>query len=92
MIKAEKPYFEQGRNSARELRPNEVKIMLELLSGSFTVNALCDQIGSKQPEISRCLASLRNRGLVSSDNDSDDRRIVYNTLTAAGRKYLKDLS
>ena len=92
MIKAKVPYYQQERGSQVELQPNEVKVLLELLAGSMTNRALIDSLGMRQTSVSRYIAFLRERGFVSSDNDSDDRRIVYNSITAAGRKYLSDLS
>lgn len=54
-------------------------------SGVLPVTGLADALGVSLPAMSRCVDGLHSRGLVTREEDPEDRRSKRVSITAAGR-------
>lgn len=54
------------------------------------VSELSAKLGMSMPAVSQMLKSLQKKGLVTRTAATDDRRVVYVALTAAGEKIFSD--
>jgi MarR family transcriptional regulator, organic hydroperoxide resistance regulator len=68
---------------------------LRILRGAGPEGLPCSEIGermiTRDPDITRLLNRLEQRGLVERTRDHQDRRVVYGTITAAGKKLLREM-
>lgn len=60
----------------------EGRIILMLAKGAVTAGEIYRVIGASQPAISKKLARLQDKGVIDSERDSKDRRIVWYALSA----------
>ena len=69
--------------------------VLRILRGAGASGASCGEIAermvNRDPDLTRLLDRLEARGLVRRERDSEDRRVVVATITAAGRDLLGHL-
>lgn len=68
---------------------------LRILRGAGSDGLPCSEIGermiTRDPDITRLLNRLEERGLVERTRDKRDRRVVYGKITAAGLKLLREM-
>ncbi|MGB8010294.1 MAG: MarR family transcriptional regulator [Terriglobales bacterium] len=68
---------------------------LRILRGAGPEGLPCREIGERMithdPDITRLLNRLEDRGLVERTRDRHDRRIIYGKITAAGLKLLREM-
>jgi MarR family transcriptional regulator, organic hydroperoxide resistance regulator len=68
---------------------------LRILRGAGPEGLPCSEIGERMithdPDITRLLNRLEQRGLVERTRDQHDRRVIYGKITAAGLKLLREL-
>jgi DNA-binding MarR family transcriptional regulator len=68
---------------------------LRILRGAGPDGLPCSEIGERMithdPDITRLLNRLEQRGLVDRTRDQHDRRVIYGKITAAGLKLLRDM-
>ncbi len=68
---------------------------LRILRGAGTEGLPCREIGERMithdPDITRLLNRLENRGFVERTRARHDRRVIYGKITAAGLKLLREL-
>jgi MarR family transcriptional regulator, organic hydroperoxide resistance regulator len=68
---------------------------LRILRGAGPEGLPCREIGERMithdPDITRLLNRLEDRGLVERTRDKHDRRVIYGKITAAGLKLLKEM-
>ena len=69
--------------------------VLRILRGAGDDGASCKEIGSRlvarDPDITRLMDRLEQRGLVSRDRAKQDRRVVTHRLTGAGLELVNEL-
>ena len=69
--------------------------VLRILRGAGKDGASCKDIGSRlvarDPDITRLMDRLEQRGLVSRDRAGEDRRVVTHRLTRAGLELVNEL-
>jgi DNA-binding MarR family transcriptional regulator len=69
--------------------------VLRILRGAGNDGASCKDIGSRlvarDPDITRLIDRLEQRGLVSRDRAKEDRRVVTHRLTKAGLELVNEL-
>jgi DNA-binding MarR family transcriptional regulator len=69
--------------------------VLRILRGARPAGLACSEIGermiARDPDITRLLDRLENRGLVTRQRQKKDRRVVTTRITAAGLRLLKGL-
>jgi DNA-binding MarR family transcriptional regulator len=69
--------------------------VLRILKGAGSEGLACREIGermiSRDPDITRLLDRMENRGLITRERQSDDRRVVKTYVTANGLQILKTL-
>ncbi|HEX6630308.1 MAG TPA: MarR family transcriptional regulator [Gemmatimonadaceae bacterium] len=81
------------------LRPYELTQpqynVLRILRGAGAVGLPCGEVGermvSREPDVTRLLDRMEQRGLVARARDAADRRVVTARLTADGRKLVDAL-
>jgi len=68
---------------------------LRILRGAGPEGLPCSEIGermiTRDPDITRLLNRLEQRGLAGRTRDRHDRRVIYGKITAAGQKLLRDM-
>jgi DNA-binding MarR family transcriptional regulator len=68
---------------------------LRILRGAGPEGLPCREIGERMithdPDITRLLNRLEDRGLVERRGAKHDRRVIYGTITAAGLKLLREM-
>ena len=68
---------------------------LRILRGAGPDGLPCSEIGERMithdPDITRLLNRLEQRGLVERTRDQHDRRVIYGKITAAGLKLLREM-
>ncbi len=68
---------------------------LRILRGAGAAGLPCREIGNRMithdPDITRLLNRLEDRGLVERTRARHDRRIIYGTITTAGLKLLREM-
>jgi MarR family transcriptional regulator, organic hydroperoxide resistance regulator len=68
---------------------------LRILRGAGPEGLPCSEIGERMithdPDITRLLNRLEDRGLVERTRARDDRRVIYGKITAAGLKLLREM-
>src|ERR1035438_5192727 len=68
---------------------------LRILRGAGPEGLPCREIGermiTRDPDITRLLNRLEDRGFVERTRARHDRRVIYGKITAAGLKLLRDL-
>ena len=68
---------------------------LRILRGAGVEGLPCREIGERMiahdPDITRLLNRLEDRGFVERTRAKDDRRVIYGKITAAGLKLLKEM-
>jgi DNA-binding MarR family transcriptional regulator len=68
---------------------------LRILRGAGPEGLPCREIGermiTRDPDITRLLNRLENRGLAERTRTKRDRRVVYGKITAAGLKLLREI-
>jgi MarR family transcriptional regulator, organic hydroperoxide resistance regulator len=68
---------------------------LRILRGAGAEGLPCREIGermiTRDPDITRLLNRLENRGLVERTRARRDRRVIYGKITAAGLKLLREM-
>ena len=76
------------------LSPTQYNV-LRILRGAGAEGASCKDIGSRMvardPDITRMMDRLENRGLLTRDRAKEDRRIVTHKLTPAGLDLVNSL-
>jgi DNA-binding MarR family transcriptional regulator len=69
--------------------------VLRILRGAGSGGASCKDIGgrlvARDPDITRLMDRLEQRGLVSRDRAKEDRRVVTHRLTRAGLELVNEL-
>ena len=68
---------------------------LRILRGAGPEGLPCSEIGERMithdPDITRLLNRLEDRGFVERTRARDDRRVIYGKITAAGLKLLREM-
>jgi DNA-binding MarR family transcriptional regulator len=68
---------------------------LRILRGAGPEGLPCSEIGermiTRDPDITRLLNRLEQRGLVERTRDQHDRRVIYGKISAAGQKLLREM-
>jgi DNA-binding MarR family transcriptional regulator len=68
---------------------------LRILRGAGPDGLPCSEIGERMithdPDITRLLDRLEQRGLVERTRDQHDRRVIYGKITAAGLRLLREM-
>jgi DNA-binding MarR family transcriptional regulator len=68
---------------------------LRILRGAGPDGMPCSEIGermiTRDPDITRLLDRLQNRGLVERTRGKQDRRVIYGKITPAGMKLLREM-
>ena len=68
---------------------------LRILRGAGPDGLPCSEIGERMithdPDITRLLNRLEQRGLVARTRDQHDRRVIYGKITPAGQKLLREM-
>lgn len=68
---------------------------LRILRGSGPEGLPCREIGERMithdPDVTRLLNRLEDRGLVERTRAKQDRRVIYGKITAAGLKLLREM-
>ncbi|MBZ5550895.1 MAG: MarR family transcriptional regulator [Acidobacteriia bacterium] len=68
---------------------------LRILRGAGPEGLPCSEIGERMithdPDITRLLNRLEQRGLVERIRDQHDRRVIYGKITTAGQKLLREM-
>ena len=68
---------------------------LRILRGAGPDGLPCSEIGERMithdPDITRLLDRLEQRGLVERTRDQHDRRVIYGKINAAGLKLLREM-
>ena len=68
---------------------------LRILRGAGSEGLPCSEIGERMiahdPDITRLLNRLEDRGFVARTRAKHDRRVIYGKMTAAGLKLLREL-
>jgi DNA-binding MarR family transcriptional regulator len=68
---------------------------LRILRGAGTDGLPCREISERMithdPDVTRLLNRLEDRGLVERTRAKDDRRVIYGKITATGLKLLKEM-
>ena len=68
---------------------------LRILRGAGSEGLPCREIGERMithdPDITRLLDRLADRGFVERTRDKNDRRVIYGKITAAGLKLLREI-
>lgn len=68
---------------------------LRILRGAGAEGLPCREIGERMithdPDITRLLNRLEDRGFVERVRDKRDRRVIYGMITAAGQKLLREM-
>ena len=68
---------------------------LRILRGAGSDGLPCREIGDRMithdPDITRLLNRLEDRGFVERTRDKSDRRVIYGKITTAGLKLLRDI-
>lgn len=68
---------------------------LRILRGAKPYGLPCSEIGermiTRDPDITRLLNRIEQRGLVERTRDKKDRRVVYGKISAAGLKLLREM-
>ena len=68
---------------------------LRILRGAGPEGLPCREIGERMithdPDITRLLNRLEDRGFVERTRDKHDRRVIYGKITAAGLKLLREM-
>jgi len=68
---------------------------LRILRGAGPDGLPCSEIGERMithdPDITRLLNRLEQRGLVERTRDQQDRRMIYGKITTAGKKLLREM-
>ena len=68
---------------------------LRILRGAGSEGLPCSEIGermiTRDPDITRLLDRLEQRGLVERVRDRKDRRVIYGKISAAGQKLLREM-
>jgi DNA-binding MarR family transcriptional regulator len=68
---------------------------LRILRGAGQEGLPCSEIGERMithdPDITRLLNRLEQRGLVARTRDQHDRRVIYGKITPAGQKLLREM-
>jgi DNA-binding MarR family transcriptional regulator len=68
---------------------------LRILRGATPNGLPCSEIGermiTRDPDITRLLNRLEQRGLVERTRDQKDRRVIYGKISAAGLKLLREM-
>ena len=68
---------------------------LRILRGAGPEGLPCSEIGDRMithdPDITRLLNRLEQRGLVERTRDRHDRRVIYGKITAAGQRLLREM-
>ncbi len=68
---------------------------LRILRGAGSEGLPCREIGERMithdPDITRLLNRLEDRGLVTRSRARHDRRVIYGKITAAGLKLLREM-
>jgi|SRR6266498_1292773 len=68
---------------------------LRILRGAGPKGLPCSEIGermiTRDPDITRLLNRLEQRGLVERTRDQHDRRVIYGKITAAGQRLLREM-
>lgn len=75
-----------------ELSLTEVRVLYELAHrDKVTAKDLCSDLGLDRGYVSRILQEFESRGLIKTAVSPEDRRCVFLSLTASGRKVLAPL-
>ena len=68
---------------------------LRILRGAGPDGLPCSEIGDRMithdPDITRLLDRLEQRGLVERTRDQHDRRVIYGKISTAGQKLLREM-
>lgn len=77
----------QGEGSLAQLTAPQLHCVLWLgLDGALSSRVIAERIGCGQPTVTGVVDRLEKIGLVERTRDTQDRRVVHVTLTAAGKK------
>ena len=83
-----------GALKSAELSPTQYNV-LRILKGAGPDGLACREIGermiTKDPDITRLLDRMEDRGLVVRARDEKDRRVVTSRITAKGAKLAEEM-
>jgi len=65
-----------------EYLDTEGRIIMMLARGAVTAGEIYRLIGASQPAVSKKLARLQDKGVISCERDSKDRRVVWYALSS----------
>ena len=60
-------------------------------SGGIAVPEIGERMITRDPDITRLLNRLEDRGFVERNRDKQDRRVIYGKITATGLKLLREM-
>lgn len=70
---------------------NVLRILRGAGAGGLTCGEISERLVTKDSDITRLLDRLENRGLVSRERDTKDRRVIVTRITETGLRVLKEL-
>jgi len=96
LLKAADALSQEAEQLTRSANLTETQYnVLRILRGAGPEGLACRGIGERMithdPDITRLLDRLENRGLITRERQKDDRRIVKTRITSAGLALLKPL-
>jgi len=96
LLKAADALGQEAEQLTRSANLTETQYnVLRILRGAGPEGLACRGIGERMithdPDITRLLDRLENRGLITRERQKDDRRIVKTRITSAGLALLKPL-
>jgi len=87
--------LKQALSKARDEFPysrTQLEIIIHLYkSGSLSTSELSKLLGLTPGAVTQTVETLTKKGLVERTTDSDDRRVINHSLSAAGRKLAEQL-
>jgi DNA-binding MarR family transcriptional regulator len=81
-----------GRHDLTPQQYNALRLLRAACPGSLPTLVLASRLVSRAPDITRLLDRLEERGLVTRDRPSDNRRVVQVSITEAGLALLRELA
>lgn len=71
----------------RDLSVRQLGVMMECKAGDQTVRGLAETLNLSKPAVTRAADRLQGEGLLARSPDPADKRSVFLSLTAAGKKF-----